>query len=139
MSRRNSPYNYYVILKGLDPGIYREWNGGDGARARVDGYSGAIHKGFYTLRDAIEYYKEMTSGQEPVLWFKQPPHTYFAVTEGKERGIYDNWFGSDGACLQLEGFRQPSFKGFYDIQEAITWYKHETGMEPVLRISNEQK
>ena len=40
---------YYAVKKGLQPGIYETW---DECKANVDGFSGAIYKGFATLDEA---------------------------------------------------------------------------------------
>ena len=37
---------YYAIVRGRRPGIYRQWYGGDGAHAQVEGFPGARFKGF---------------------------------------------------------------------------------------------
>lgn len=135
---RRAPYDYYAVVEGLESGIYSQWEGGNGARARVDGYSNAVHKGFYALHEAIEWYKEMTGGQEPVKWYEQSPYKYYAVTEGKHPGIYDQWFG-DGAYSQITGYHRSCFKGFHDLEEAKAWFKKENGHDPELKLSNEQE
>jgi len=41
---------YYIVVKGHNPGIYDQWLGKGGAADQVKGYSKAIYKGFYTLK-----------------------------------------------------------------------------------------
>lgn len=43
---------YYAVKKGLKPGIYESW---DACKAAVEGFSGAVYKGFATLQEAQEY------------------------------------------------------------------------------------
>lgn len=45
--------NYYVVKVGAKPGIYRTW---DECKAQVNGFSGAVYKGFEKYEEAIEYY-----------------------------------------------------------------------------------
>lgn len=139
MSKRSDPYDYYVVVQGLDPGIYSQWEGGNGARARVEGFSGAVHKGFYSQLAAIEWFQEMTGGEEPILWCNKEPFQYFTIIEGKEPGIYRTWFGTDGAYSTIMGFRSPLFKGFYTFEDAKNWYLEQTGREPELRFSDGEK
>ena len=40
---------YYVVKKGITPGIYLTW---DDCKKMVDGYPGAVYKGFATLAEA---------------------------------------------------------------------------------------
>lgn len=44
--------NYYVVKKGKTPGIYRTW---EECRAQVEGYPGAVYKGFATEAEACAY------------------------------------------------------------------------------------
>ncbi len=43
---------YYVVKKGITPGIYLTW---DDCKKMVDGYPGAVYKGFATLTEAENY------------------------------------------------------------------------------------
>jgi ribonuclease HI len=42
----------YAVVKGRNPGIYKEWFGGKGAEIQVKGFPGAVYKGFETLPEA---------------------------------------------------------------------------------------
>lgn len=44
--------NFYVVKKGKKPGIYRTW---EQCKAQVDGFPGAIFKGFATQEEADAY------------------------------------------------------------------------------------
>ena len=39
----------YAVKKGMIPGIYENW---DACKAVVDGYPGAVYKGFATMEEA---------------------------------------------------------------------------------------
>ena len=43
---------YYAVAKGKTPGIYLTWND---CKAQVDGFSGAVYKGFGTVQEAEEF------------------------------------------------------------------------------------
>ena len=49
---------FYAVVRGVKPGIYDSWFGENGAKAQVDGFSGAIHQGFKTRTEAEEWYSE---------------------------------------------------------------------------------
>lgn len=46
---------------------------------------------------------------------------YYAVARGHNPGIYDNWYGTDGAEAQVSGFPKALFKGFSSLREAKKW------------------
>jgi len=50
---------YYVVKKGITPGIYLTW---DDCKKMVDGYPGAVYKGFATLAEAEDYLNGTVSG-----------------------------------------------------------------------------
>ncbi len=50
---------YYIVVKGYEPGLYKQWHGDDGAAVQVQGYSNPIYKGFYTLEDAVWWMKQL--------------------------------------------------------------------------------
>ena len=43
---------YYAVAKGKTPGIYLTWND---CKTQVDGFSGAVYKGFATVQEAEEF------------------------------------------------------------------------------------
>ncbi|MCP5052438.1 MAG: ribonuclease HI [bacterium] len=57
---------------------------------------------------------------------------YYAVFRGKVPGIYDQWFGPEGAEIQIREFPDARFKGFPSLEEAQAWYNHclKTGSAP---------
>jgi ribonuclease HI len=46
---------------------------------------------------------------------------YYAVIRGFKPGIYDTWYGDDGAETQVKGFSNPIYKGFKSFGEAQKW------------------
>lgn len=46
---------------------------------------------------------------------------YYAVIRGSKPGIYDTWYGDDGAEIQVKGFSNPIYKGFKSFGEAQKW------------------
>jgi ribonuclease HI len=46
---------------------------------------------------------------------------FYAVAKGNTPGIYDKWFGNDGAEVQIRGFAGAKYKGFPTKQEAQQW------------------
>ena len=53
---------YYAVVKGWKPGIYTDWFGG--AKEQVEGYKGAIFKGFTTRQGAEEFIQRPTYGNK---------------------------------------------------------------------------
>jgi ribonuclease HI len=45
----------------------------------------------------------------------------YAVIRGFKPGIYDAWYGDDGAEIQVKGFSNPIYKGFKSLGEAQKW------------------
>ena len=41
--------NFYAVKQGKNPGIYKTW---DECKAQVEGFSGALYKGFSTRKEA---------------------------------------------------------------------------------------
>ncbi len=46
---------------------------------------------------------------------------YYAVAVGRKPGIYMQWFGEDGAEVQVAGFPRGRYKGFPSRREAERW------------------
>ncbi len=49
---------------------------------------------------------------------------YYAVARGRKPGIYDTWFGSEGAEEQVRGFAGAFYKGFSSLTEARRWLEN---------------
>ncbi|MFH1983714.1 MAG: ribonuclease HI [Pseudomonadota bacterium] len=59
--------NFYAVAAGRKPGIYRQWFGADGAHVQVEGFAGAVYKGFVTLAEAEAFMAN------PPWYRKRPP------------------------------------------------------------------
>lgn len=68
-----APKKFYAVAKGRKPGIYDNW---PAAKSQIDGFAGAVYKGFTTRREAEEWMKN------PVL--KRAP--FSAVSPGNSGG-----------------------------------------------------
>ena len=56
---------YYAVARGRKPGIYRSWEGEDGAQSQVGGFPNALYKGFHTLGDAQNWLRLAGAGGLP--------------------------------------------------------------------------
>lgn len=48
---------------------------------------------------------------------------YYVVIHGRQPGLYDQWFGAEGAAEQVDGLADAVYKGFYTLEEAIEWLR----------------
>jgi ribonuclease HI len=53
----------------------------------------------------------------------QKKKQYYVVVHGRRPGVYNKWFGADGAAEQVEGFAEAIYKGFYAREEALEWLR----------------
>jgi ribonuclease HI len=61
---------------------------------------------------------------------------YYAIVEGRKPGIYDVWFGADGAEAQVKGIANAVYKSFQSLTEAEAWYSRMAGSPPTnLQVS----
>jgi ribonuclease HI len=56
---------YYVVVRGRQPGVYRQWFGDNEAAAQVEGVPKAIYKGFHTREEAIGWLRQL--GRETLM------------------------------------------------------------------------
>ncbi|MFN3309970.1 MAG: ribonuclease HI [Anaerolineales bacterium] len=49
----------------------------------------------------------------------------YVVLKGHQPGVYPQWEGSEGAKIQVEGFGNAVYKGFYTAEEASNWLKSQ--------------
>lgn len=54
---------------------------------------------------------------------------YYAVLRGNKPGIYEAWFGPDGAEEQVRGFAGARYKGFPSREEAAAWLQSPGGSD----------
>jgi ribonuclease HI len=55
---------------------------------------------------------------------------FYAVVEGRRPGIYDEWFGPEGAEAQIKGFANAVYKGFVSLADAEGWFTNIAGTPP---------
>jgi ribonuclease HI len=48
---------------------------------------------------------------------------FYAVACGRKPGIYDKWYGEDGAEVQVKGFPNARYQGFSTRREAKAWLR----------------
>ena len=48
---------------------------------------------------------------------------YYVVIHGRRPGLYDRWFGEEGAAEQVDGLADAVYRGFYTLQEATEWLR----------------
>ncbi len=104
---------YYAIARGRKPGIYEEWYGEQGAEKQIQGFTGAVYKGFLSREEAEE-------------WLKQPIRKPKAIgTEispkkggnGPRKG--DMVLFTDGGCINNPG------PGGYGVVLIQNGHRHE--------------
>ncbi len=52
---------FYAVARGRRPGIYTSWAGPGGALEQIEGYSGALYRGFRTREEAERWLKDVTT------------------------------------------------------------------------------
>ena len=76
--------NFYAVKNGKNPGIYKTW---DECRAQVEGFSGALYKGFTTRKEAERYLNGNSTLKEHDL--KEADVTIYVDGSFDERsGVY---------------------------------------------------
>ena len=56
---------------------------------------------------------------------------FYAVVTGYKAGIYDEWFGIEGAEAQIKGFPNAVYKSFATLADAEAWYTKIAGNSPL--------
>ena len=46
---------------------------------------------------------------------------YYGIAQGRKTGVFNAWYGPDGAEAQIRGFAGARYKGFTTIEEARKW------------------
>ena len=54
---------------------------------------------------------------------------FYAVARGFKPGIYDSWYGGNGAQVQINGFSDAHFQGFVTRSEAEEWYAENKNIQ----------
>lgn len=85
------PYNYYAVKKGKTPGIYKSWAD---CKAQIDGFSGAVYKGFNDINEADAFVSGetvKTSANETVSCVSVDESMPYAFVDGSfnaSTGVY---------------------------------------------------
>lgn len=95
---------YYVVWKGVKPGIYDSW---PECQQQVVGFPEADYKSFKSKSEAEFAYKNRDQVKAELKAKKKP--SFYVVWEGHNPGIYTDW---DQARKQISGFVKPKFKTF---------------------------
>lgn len=65
--------------------------------------------------------------------YRLPPKKYYAVKTGQQPGIYQNWFGPDGAQVQVKGYPGAVYKGFTARPEAEAFIRGDSDTPKAVR------
>jgi ribonuclease HI len=57
----------------------------------------------------------------------------YAVAKGSRPGLYDEWFGRNGAEVQVRGFAGAVYKGFTSREEAEAWFTKLSTESPAIQ------
>jgi ribonuclease HI len=57
---------------------------------------------------------------------------FYAVVRGRQPGIYGSWTGENGAYEQINGYANARYKGFSQLDDALSWYREQGGGKPKL-------
>jgi ribonuclease HI len=93
----------YIVVKGREPGIYTEWFGEDGAARQVQGFPGALYKGFHRHRDAVAWLSDVSKAQ-PDLELSRELLDLLALTKSEQgRETPQDILRSGKALLYTDG------------------------------------
>lgn len=56
---------YYVVVKGRNPGLYTKWFGAGEAAEQIQGYPEAVYKGFFTRDEAVNWLRGFSADGLP--------------------------------------------------------------------------
>lgn len=101
--------NYYVVLRGIQPGVYTSWAGENGAEKQVKGYPGAQYKGFHNQAEAARWLRGLNLAREELP--RQAAQLLAANTADTEvealiQSAHEQGkvvLFSDGACIRNPG------------------------------------
>lgn len=78
---------YYLVVRGHKPGIYRNWFGEDGAEQQIKAYPDALFKGFYTEEQAFAWLREL--GEEKIAAHAPNLLPYLKKTASTKKSTLD--------------------------------------------------
>jgi ribonuclease HI len=93
----------YVVVKGREPGIYKEWFGERGAARQVLGFPEALYKGFHRLEDAVAWLRDVKEA-EPALELARGLSDFLAL-QGRRQGeqTAEDVLRSGGVLIYTDG------------------------------------
>lgn len=103
-NREKKKKQYYLVVEGHKPGIYREWFGENGAAEQVQGYPKAVYRGFHSLEEAATWLKglddSLKAGLPPELarLLKRPAASEQPAPNPEQVLIY-----TDGSAIRNPG------------------------------------
>ncbi len=62
---------------------------------------------------------------------------YYAVVRGHQPGIYEEWYGDDGAQVQITDFPNALYKGFFSFEDAEAWSELQVNPDRETEIYSE--
>ena len=89
---------YYAVVRGRRPGIYTSWEGPSGARDQVQGFAGAVFKGFSSRSEAEQFFGSAPVQERHTRPFGRKPEHRHKPPQGDEIHIY-----TDGGCIDNPG------------------------------------
>ena len=104
---------YYAVIRGHRPGIYDKWYGEDGSEAQVRGFTNALYEGFYTLRDAEDWWGEFND-TEPQAQFETRPSRPTNAPHATQAKMPDISLEADKIIIYTDGgcIRNPGPGGY---------------------------
>jgi len=94
---------YYVVKKGITPGIYLTW---DDCKKMVDGYPGAVYKGFVTLAEAEAFLNGNVPGGQALGTTKASAYAFVDGSFNPVTNVYGygGFLFYNGEKVILQGF-----------------------------------
>jgi ribonuclease HI len=74
---------YYAVVRGRRPGIYGQWSGESGAQGQVSGYANARYKGFSTLEEAQQWYRDQAGAEAKLFGLRPTPKLLVLDSKGQ--------------------------------------------------------
>jgi ribonuclease HI len=98
----NKKKQVYVVVRGRKPGIYERWFGENEAAEQVDGFQGALFKGFRHREDAVAWLKDVQE-TEPDLELAPELARLLALPEAQEEETPQDVLESGRVLIYTDG------------------------------------
>lgn len=89
--------NFYAVKQGKNPGIYKTW---DECKAQVEGFSGALYKGFSTRKEAEIY---LSGNVEPVIESDKSKEADITIYVDGSFDVATNVYGYGCVVIKKDG------------------------------------